>query len=1377
MTPEHSSPADTAPRPRPPGGRTATMVAWAAGVWTLLVLAGAAWNINHQLDDGREKNLTGAAHRLDSLRETLDSSFQQLVALPRALGREDGMQRFLLDTQVEGSAGLTEADQRRTQAMLLAHPSVRQMSQQLKDTAKDFKLSEIFLMDRYGTVVADSGYDAQPNPIGGNYKTRSYYTEALDAGTGSQFVVGRVNKSPGFYFAGRVEREGQTVGVLVIKRDPEGMARLFDGDQRLIFVTDRNGVIVMSNQPSWTLTHAPIRDKLTLSEGTQQKLYRRAVITQPWEVRSIPVGSRTADLVTIGSQRYLAVQRTVMADTYNAWVLAPLEGETTMVTARVLAWALVLLLGYGALAMLLQRSRRLGALAAARRELHDMAQTLPLALFRYHRRANGQVQFGFLSQAVERVIGLDAVTVLNDPALPWRLAGLPDQLPPTQPTELAVTVQGKPRWVRCHSTTTPDAHGGVTYNGYWLDITAQKEQMTRSQAVFYNAPNAFLFFNRELGIQRANPQALAMFHAESERALLGLKPWLPPLSTAVQHDGLSAQDLARDLIDGVRASGQARSFEWRHTTLDGRAFDAEVVLIPFEHDGAQVYCAVIQDITSRKQAEAFTQAAQQAAEAATQAKSRFLANMSHEIRTPMNAVMGMTHLALMEDMPARVRNYVDKAHRAAGNLLQILNDILDVSKIESGKLELETTEFQLETVVSHMAEVLGVRAEEKRLELLFTAEPDIPTALVGDPMRLGQILINLGTNAIKFTEKGEVIIGCEVQQVDAQAVQLHFWVKDTGIGMTREQVDRLFEPFTQADTSTTRQYGGSGLGLAICRELVTLMDGRIWADSQPGAGTTMHFTVRMGLQNQQSPARRALLAHELRGRRLLLVDDNPTARDILGEMVQRIGLDVDLAESGPAALDRMQQAMAAGRPHEILLTDWKMPGMDGIDFAKHALALPPEHRPCVLLVTAFARDEALRAAAGVGLAGVLNKPVTPSTLLDSLSYALGHEPEAASPAPRPAVKVLENAQHHLAGARVLLVEDQPMNQELACDLLMRAGLEVVTADHGEDALEKLRHDGPFDGVLMDCQMPVMDGYTATERIRANPAWQHLPIIAMTASAMASDRDRVLACGMNDHITKPLELPQMFAIMARWITPARPAATRPWQAQSDPLPACPALDTRDGLTRCMGNIDLYRRLLKGFEKTQGPAAEQIEQALARHDYDEVLRVAHGVRGLAGNIGAHQLGHAIALLEEACLRADPDESVARARAAQDGLQAVLSDIHSLVKPAVPESPEAPPALPLAELQPWWDQLDTLIRDQDARAPDLLRQLLDEHPGLAPLDAVARLRQALLRYDFDEAGPALAEWRDQAIKTGTAQAATAGRSPSADTIAAPGTQPQRA
>ncbi|HET6786946.1 MAG TPA: response regulator, partial [Aquabacterium sp.] len=583
---------------------------------------------------------------------------------------------------------------------------------------------------------------------------------------------------------------------------------------------------------------------------------------------------------------------------------------------------------------------------------------------------------------------------------------------------------------------------------------------------------------------RCNPALVQLFGAPSEQALLGLHPNLPPMTPVTPETDALQRDLLPIIQDKVNRQ-EPYTFEWTHARLDGTPFQAEVMIVPFEYDGQIQLCAIIQDISQRKATALAMAQAQQAAESATQAKSRFLANMSHEIRTPMNAVIGMTHLALMDELPPKARNYVDKAHRAAGNLLQILNDILDVSKIESGKLTLEETEFQLESVINQMADVLGVRAEEKQLELLFTAGADIPTALRGDPTRLSQVLINLGTNAIKFTQRGEIIVGCEVQQLEADAVTLHFWVKDTGIGMSPEQLGKVFEPFTQGDNSTTRQFGGTGLGLSISRQLVAMMGGQIWAESQLGQGSTLHFTVRMGLQAQTAGTRRALAAHELRGRRLLLVDDNPAARDILGEMARRMGLDVTLATSGLDALAQMQAAMAEGRPHEILLTDWKMPGMDGIAFARAALAMPPEQRPCVLLVTAFARDEAQRAASGVGLAGILNKPVTPSTLLDSVSQALGQE-LALPPTPPHSGKVLEQAQRQLAGARILLVEDQPMNQELACDLLQRAGLHVVTANDGQEALDKLHTLGPFDGVLMDCQMPVMDGYTATQHIRSEP---------------------------------------------------------------------------------------------------------------------------------------------------------------------------------------------------------------------------------------------------------------------------------------------------
>ncbi|TBO28370.1 response regulator [Aquabacterium lacunae] len=1317
----------------------------AATLWTVVVVVGTgvAYRVDQQ--HARHQALEVGGHRLDSLRDSLNVTFQQLSALPRALGREESIRHFLKEVPVPDSASITEADRPRMRDLLMARADVLAMSRQLKATCKDFNLTEVLMLDSFGTGVADSNFELPINPIGGNYKTRSYFTDALDHGVGVQFAVGRVSHIPGFYFAGRIDDNGKTVGVLVIKQEPTAMARLFDDEKRPIFVTDASGVVIMGNRPEWILKHAPMRGQMALSEAAQVKTYHAKVDSLPWHLDLLKVKERDVTVVTVDRVAYMAQPTALLNDTHLAWVLTPLGSESGLLMRWASIGGLALVLGYWTLAMMAQRQRRMHTLQQARQDLHDMAHALPLSVFRYQVSAEGQGRFSFLSQTAAKLLGEPLQAIEADPARIWGLCGGADGKPPIEPTERALEAGGKPRWVRTLSQPTLHPDGSTTYNGCWLDITEQKEQITRSMAVFSSAPNAYLFFDRDLGVLRANPAAIRMFNAGSEKALQGLKPWLPPMSAPTQSQDRSAQELAEHLLDEVTRTGQPITFEWLHSTIDGKQFAAEAVLIPFMNDGVQQYCVVIQDISTRKQTEAFMQAAQQAAEAATQAKSRFLANMSHEIRTPMNAILGMTHLALMDDMPARARNYVDKAHRAAGSLLQILNDILDVSKIESGKLTLEATEFQLESVVSQMAEVLGVRAEEKRLELLFTAEPDIPTALVGDPVRLGQVLINLGTNAIKFTAKGEVIIGCEVHSQSTEHATLHFWVRDTGIGMNADQLSRLFEPFTQGDTSTTRQYGGTGLGLAICKQLVQLMGGNIWAESREGHGTTLHFTATFGVQHN-GQTRRALLAQELRHKRLLLVDDNPSAREVLGDMARRLGLDVEVADSGTQALRRMEQAAFDGRPHHLLLTDWQMPGMDGIEFARRALALPPEQRPCVLLVTAYARDEALKAAEGVPLAGVLNKPVTPSTLLDTIGRALGQDTPALGVV-RQSAQVLESAQRHLAGARVLLVEDQPMNMELACDLLQRAGLQVVTAQHGKEALEILARDRDFDGVLMDCQMPVLDGYDTARRMRADDRLKHLPIVAMTASAMASDRERVLDAGMNDHITKPLDLPQMFTIMARWITPRSPALPQATSPVPTPtLSNATTLNTVDGLNRCMGNLDLYRRLLKGFAKTQAGMQAQLQEALEKGDWATLHGHAHALKGLAGNIGAEALADAAEALETEARLPQIDGTLdaigQRVRQLIEQLRLTLADVQLLMQVQGTTAPQEPP--PDANtLRPRLAELRRLMAQHEAQARHVMDELRQDMPGVVHWPAAADVAHALQHYDFDEALQALARW----------------------------------
>ena len=1310
----------------------------AAALWTLAVAAVTAWGIAEQLKDRQREQFDLARQRLDTLHETLDLSFRQLTSLPQALARHPLVVEHLRQHRPAVPRPLSEAERRDFVARLARDPEQQRLGEHLQAATRDFHISRIFINEPGGTNVADSDQDRPSSAIGMNFQGRLYHHRALNApdGRASQFAVSRTRKVPGFYFSARVGEPGHPLGVLVVMQDAQALSRLLDDGERRLFVSDDQGVVLMSNRAGDVLHRLPGVPHVGIDRESDRQLYQREPELLPWQLDQVRIGDQAVKALNIDGLSHLALSQTLDHGRLVAWTLVPLRGEGMLIAAGVAAGLAVMLLGHGAMALWAQRARRLEVEQKARQNLTDMAHALPLTIFRWRRAADGEGRFTFIGDGVKHMLGIDAETLMAQPLRAWQLIDAAQVAPPEKTVEFSIVRDGRHVWLTCESqcTTLPD--GSQVCNGYWADITERKQVEARTQAVFRHAPVAFLFFNEEQGITRCNPQALALFGADSEHKLLGLMPNLPPLSPPESAQRYTAEQArARQAI----VDRQAITLDWEHRRFNGDTFDAEVVLIPYDHDGRLQLCAIVQDVTLRKRAETALRAAQQAAEAATLAKTHFLANMSHEIRTPMNAIMGMSHLALLDELPPRARNYIQKVHGSAANLLQILNDVLDISKIESGKLELEEADFQLENVISHMADVLGVRAEEKGMELLFTAPPEIPTALIGDPIRLGQVLINLGTNAIKFTDHGEVLIGCEVQSRENSHVSLHFWVQDKGIGMNEEQMQRLFTPFAQGDSSTTRQYGGTGLGLAISRQLVEMMGGRIWAESKPGQGSTFHFTARFGVQAQPS-GRRALMASEMEGKRVLLVDDNPAAREVLGDMTRRMGLDVEVSDSGEHALQCMRSALAEGRPHQILLADWKMPGMDGIAFARHALSVPPEHRPFVLLVTAFAREEALKAAEGVGLAGILNKPVTPSTLLDTLGKVLSETDPAASDEPK-GQALLKQAQRRLAGARVLLVEDQPLNQELACDLLERAGLQVVTAANGQECLDKLENEGPFDGVLMDCQMPVMDGYTATERIRSRDRWKELPVIAMTASAMAADRERVLRCGMNDHITKPLDLARMFAIMARWIIPAKPALAEGHSLQP-PVQgmALNTLDTADGLARCMGNLDLYRRLLKGFARTQRDFGEQFEAL--RDQTHELHGLVHTFKGLAGNIGARGLLSRCAALEAALLSDGVDSPSVRTTLAEtlETLSAVIADIDRLGRQQANGSEDGDIHGVPREVD--WAELTRLVADQDAHARDSLDEIISRWPTLRQHPRTAELRRALERYDFDLAASVLAE-----------------------------------
>ena len=843
-------------------------------------------------------------------------------------------------------------------------------------------------------------------------------------------------------------------------------------------------------------------------------------------------------------------------------------------------------------------------------------------------------------------------------------------------------------WAEAGELTFDDSGAPLLLSGTVQDITERKrmDEARLLQSTALNAAaNAMVITNNVGLIEWVNPAFSALTGYAAEE-VVGQNPG------SLVKSGYQDREFYRDLWDTILA-GQTWHGEMVNQRKDGSLYTEEQTITPLkdEYGAIRHFIGIKQDVTDRKQAEAELrqyhehleekvrlrtaelELARDQADAANRAKSDFLAMMSHEIRTPLNGVLGSAQLLEQSELTDKQRTYLANLESSGQSLLAVINDILDFSKIESGKVSLELTDFNLDEELARLSGSVSHRAWEKDLELVFETAPETPRLLVGDPARLMQVLLNLVGNAIKFTQAGSVVLRIRpLEQTPGQA-RLEFSVQDTGIGLTDKQIRQLFNPFTQADSSTSRKYGGTGLGLSISQRLVQIMGGQISVESQPGIGSIFAFSLALGLPPAVITGGLPSFP-ELAGRGVLLVDDNLQAQAALHSLLEAIGCQVSLARTAEAGLELLAQP---DRHFELIFMDWNLhAGLNGLEIIRNIKTnLRKKHTSAILLVSA---TEMMRLTENNEIEGYIIKPLLRPQVFDTLRCVLDDRLTLTRSKPAVAgqtgplkpflpVKTLDK----LRGGRILLVEDNEINQFVALEMLKKMGLQASLAGSGEQALAMVQEQA-FDAILMDIQMPGMDGYLTTTRIRINPGVNDaaIPIIAMTANAMQGDREKALQAGMNDYVSKPIDLLELSRVLVDWVIPGKavagPAAARPTPGTSEPPTPASPLDMPAALARLGNNQPLYGRVLTLFQSEHTQAAAKIRAALAAQDHELARRLTHTLKGVAGTVGATDLFAAAKNLEAVIAAADPAAIEPALAQVEANLSAVLDAIARMDSP---------------------------------------------------------------------------------------------------------------